>query len=343
MMKTMTRASRLRRMIYLLPAFFLFQLSCFASPIDDAADLSTQQAQEKQELNDMRKEMGDIKSIMNEAQQGMEQLRQKAAHAQSLQEVHLIARDAAWEVANGVSTMLFTYNGQLPGPVIRVKEGTPVRIVLHNQLREPTSLCLHGLVLPQAIAGLPRKEAGMVAPGATYAFQFNALTAGTYWYHPQVVHADQMARGLYGALVVEPVSTQPAYDRDVVLVLAKTVVEGKPFFTVNGKCAPLIPPIEVKSGERIRLRIINAGDFSCPIYLTGHRFDVVGHNGSDLLEPHLRRDTVCVEPGDRYDLEFTADNPGVWSLSSTVPEQTTTEGKFPGGIAVVVRYPEVLK
>jgi FtsP/CotA-like multicopper oxidase with cupredoxin domain len=239
--------------------------------------------------------------------------------------------------------MLLTYNGQLPGPVIRVKEGTPVRIVLHNNMRAPTSLCLQGLVLPQAIAGLPRKDAGMVAPGATYAFQFTAPAPGTYWYHPQVVHCDQMARGLSGALVVEPTSSQPSYDKDVVLVLGKVTVESKTFYTINGKSAPLIPPIELKSGERIRLRIINTSDASCPLYLTGHRFDVVAHNGSDLLEPHLRRDTVCVEPGDRYDLEFTADNPGVWSLASTIPAQTTTDGKFPGGFAVVVRYPDILK
>ena len=122
-----------------------------AREIDDAADLMTQQGQEKEELDDMRKELGDIKSTINEAQQGMDQLRKQTARAQTAQEVHLIARESSWEVAPSVSTMVSAYNGQLPGPVIRIKQGLQARIILHNQLSKPTSLCFHGMVLPHEI------------------------------------------------------------------------------------------------------------------------------------------------------------------------------------------------
>jgi FtsP/CotA-like multicopper oxidase with cupredoxin domain len=314
-----------------------------AAVIDDAADLSTQQQQEKNELDEMRKEMGSIKSTIREAQQGMDQVRQQARNAAAIQEVHLIAKEAPWEVAPGVSVNLLMYNAQEPGPVVRLIEGQPARIIVHNQLRTPTSMCFHGMILPHSVNGLPKRDAGLIAPGQTYAFQFVAPPAGTYWYHPQIIHGDEIAKGMYGAIVVEPASTRKSFDREAVLVLGQVNSANKTYFTVNGKSAPLIPPIEVKQGERVHLRVINGAEVACPLYLTGHRFDVVACNGSDTVEPHVVRDSVCVQPGDRYDLEFIANNPGVWSLVSAIPAQSSNDGKFPGGIAVIVRYPEALK
>lgn len=327
-----------------------------AAVIDDAADLATQQAQEKQELQEMRREIGDIKSTMTEAVSGMERLRQQAQQqAARSTEIHLVAKESSWEVAPGITASALTYNGQQPGPVIRVKEGEPVKIVLHNQLKAPTSLYFHGMTLPHTVDGLPRKEAGLVNPGQTYAFNFVAPAAGTYWYHPQVVHADQLGHGLYGVIVVEPIRGARSYERDFVLVFGQTPGAAKAtaagtnatsrastYFTVNGKSAPAIPPIEVRNGERIRLRLLNAASTACPIFLSGHRFEIINANGGDGLEPHITRDTLTLQPGDRYDLEFTANNPGVWSLASMLPAQTNNDGKFPGGIAVVVRYPDAL-
>jgi FtsP/CotA-like multicopper oxidase with cupredoxin domain len=319
-----------------------------AELIDDAADLMTQQAQEKSELQDMRKELGNIKSTMTEATQGMQKLKEKIQERANANnsEVHLIAKDTTWEVAPGITVPALTYNAQAPGPIVRVREGDNVRIFVHNQTKANTSMCFHGMVLPQNVSGLPRKDAGMVAPGQTYAFQFIAPSPGTYWYHPQVIHADQMAKGLYGAIVVVPAHRANTFDRDVVLVLGEVrsgaAAGSRTFYTVNGKSAPAIPPIEVHNGERIRLRVVNAASVACPLYLTGHKFEVVACNGSDSMEPHVTRDTITLQPGDRYDLEFTANNPGVWSLASLLPGQTSNDGKFPGGIAAVVRYPESL-
>jgi FtsP/CotA-like multicopper oxidase with cupredoxin domain len=317
--------------------------SSSAGVIDDAADLPTQQAQEKEELKDMHQELNDIKSTINEAQHGAEQVRRNMSNSATMQEVHLIAKETIWEPLPGVSTTILSYNGQEPGPVIRVLEGQPVRIILHNQMRMPTSLCFHGMMLPHAVAGLPRRDAGLVNPGQTYAFQLVAPAAGTYWYHPQVIHGDQLGLGLYGALIVEPVRSPQAFEHEEILMLGQTVSAGKTYFTVNGKSAPAIPPIEVKQNERVRLRVVNASANACPLYLTGHHFEVVGCNGSDALEPHVTRDTITLQPGDRYDLEFTANNPGVWSLASILPSQTNNDGRYPGGIAVVVRYPDALQ
>ncbi len=114
-------------------------------------------------------------------------------------------------------------------------------------------------------------------------------------------------------------------------------------FLCNGKSAQSIPPLELKNGERIRLRMVNASQQACPFSLTGHRLEIVSQNGSDPIEPHVIRDTITIHPGERMDLEFTADNPGVWSLSSMNMSQCSFNGQFPGGFAMVVRYPEALK
>jgi len=109
-------------------------------------------------------------------------------------------------------------------------------------------------------------------------------------------------------------------------------------YLVNGKPAPGVSPIELRKGDRVRLRLINAGQEVIPLYLTGHRLEIVSTNGGDRLEPHVFRDTISLNPSDRVDAEFTADNPGVWSLASELAHQASHKGKFPGGMACVVRY-----
>jgi FtsP/CotA-like multicopper oxidase with cupredoxin domain len=111
-------------------------------------------------------------------------------------------------------------------------------------------------------------------------------------------------------------------------------------FTINGMTGSSIKPMELRKGERIRLRLINASNQVIPISLTGHKLEIVAVNGSDSLEPHIFRDTITLNPSDRVDADFTADNPGVWSLASEIPEQASDLGAFPGGIACVVRYLE---
>jgi FtsP/CotA-like multicopper oxidase with cupredoxin domain len=199
----------------------------------------------------------------------------------------------------------------------------------------------------------------MVLPGQAFAYQFIAKQPGTYWYHPQITQSDQKTEGLAGVLVIEPKSQEKTYDKEIVTLFNDLTTHSEPpsaaapaahyravppgspghhYWLMNGKSAPAIPPIELKQGERVRLRAINAGQQPVTLFLSGHHFEVVAVNGSDALEPHTMRDTVTINPSDRYDLEFTANNPGVWSLASELYAQSTDEGKFPGGIACVVRY-----
>lgn len=351
--------------------------------LGEMGSLGQEQAQEKIELEDMKGELQDVKKTMSQAANAMSAVGAQLQQPQ-VKEFHLIAREAQWEVSAGVKVPVLAYNGQIPGPVMRVRQGDAIRIILHNQLKVPTSLYFQGLILPQSVDGLPRKQAGLLAPGDTYAYQFVADRPGTVWYHPQVIHQDQVYSGLSGVLIVEPQSAS-SYTTDVAMVVQQWDVAGAlktgkktaragnrgnaasasnsanmansgpdgdgqatdiaaarscamTYFTMNGKSAPGIPPIEVRKGDRVRLRTVNASQQMCPLYLTGHRFEIVAVNGSEPNDLVPRRDTITLQPGDRYDLEFVADNPGVWSLSSLLVDQSTNDGKFPGGLACVVRY-----
>ena len=348
-----------KRIVGLASATGLFLLlmitaawECGAATIDDAADLFTQQQQEKNELDEMKQEMENIKGNMHDALNEMGKVQKMMSGAQ-VREFHINAKESPWEVFPGCAVNAITYNNQIPGPAIRVAEGDQVKLVLHNALKTTTSLYIHGMKLPQKVDGLPRKGGGLLGPGEAYVYQFIAEHPGTFWYHPQVPHYDQMQKGLAGVIVVEPKSIPKTYERDFVIVISETngahsatatkhKLNGA-LFLANGKSAQAIAPLEVHNGERIRLRVVNASAEACPLTLTGHRLEVVAQNGSDSIEPHTARDTVTINAGERMDLEFTADNPGVWSLSSLKQNQCSFNGAFPGGIAMVVRYPDALK
>lgn len=353
--------------------------------------MAAEQARERQELQDMRDEVGDIKGTINDAMRQMTELNNQMKNNEYF-EAHLFAKESTVKVAGDVSITALTYNGKLPGPELKFFQGDKVRLVLHNQMKFPTSLHLHGMIIPGTVDGLPRPDSGIVKPGATYAYQFIANQPGTYWYHPQVIHGDQKAKGLFGSFVILPKGNRRADvpDKDVVLVIGDMKAEyrssesrssapsggydggsttkgdaasqsltGSPmrlfqavatskkdaqtFYLINGKSAPMAPPIDVRRGQKVRLRIINAGQAAVPLHLSGHRFEVLARDGSDMLEPRVYRDTITVNAGERVDVEFTADNPGLWALASEVFEQSSREGRTPGGIACILRYTDIVE
>lgn len=375
----MTPTTNLRRgFIALVSVFLFFSFTSLtavnASLLDEAGSVGEEQIKEKQELGNMRSEMDGITKEIDGALNELQNLTKKYqsnANAKVF-EMHLFARESKCAPLKGQSVNCLTYNGKIPGPVIRVRQGTRVKVVLHNQLKTSTSLYFHGLRAPHQVNGLPRKGAGIVPPGESFIYQFIANNSGTFWYHPQVVHANQRLKGLYGVLIVEPKLRSRPYDKDITLVFsklsskkitrtvkskstktAKTVSEDVAIaptskhdedlevaFLVNGKQAPQIPPIELRRGQRVKLRLINSSDEVVPVHLTGHKLEVISTNGGDKLEPHYFRDSITLNPSDRVDAEFIANNPGVWSLASELFYQASSNGKFPGGIALVVRYSE---
>jgi FtsP/CotA-like multicopper oxidase with cupredoxin domain len=202
------------------------------------------------------------------------------------------------------SGSLLGYDGNVPGPLLRTKQGEELRLRLFNELAEPTSLHWHGVRLPNAMDGVPDLTQPPLGPGASFDYRFRPPDAGTFWYHAHSSeHAD---RGLHGALIVE--EPEPVdVDRDVALVLGMPEgAESHPreLVLVNGSVRPDIP---VRSGERLRLRLINATSArGLALKLEGQAPWVMAIDGQ-ATEPFLAREgRVGLAPGSRVDLFLDA-------------------------------------
>lgn len=219
-------------------------------------------------------------------------------------------------------TEVWGYNGLVPGPEIRVRQGDRLRVLLENRLPEDTTIHWHGLRVPNAMDGVPRLTQDPVRPGEIFAYEFDVLDAGTFWYHPHQRGFEQVGRGLYGALVVEErESAALRVDREVTWVLGDwRLLEDASIradfgsrhdmshagrigntVTINGRVPE--KPFPVRAGERIRLRLINAA--SARIFgleFAGHRPVVVALDGHPV-DPHAPQSgRVVLGPGMRSDL-----------------------------------------
>ena len=254
-----------------------------------------------------------------------------------VKEYALSAEPVRWEYAKGKTITAWAFNGQVPGPEIRVTEGDKVKISFTNKLPKATTLHWHGLDVPNSQDGLPGVTQKAIEPGATYTYEFTAMPAGTHFYHAHGSgngdEAQQLDMGLSGAFVVEPKDNAKP-DRDYTLVLDEwqrnsdgsnmamadmggmDMAMGYNLFTINGKTYPDTAPLTVKQGEKVRVRLINAGTSTIhPIHLHGHQFKVVATDGNPVPEAaQLTKNTITVSPGETYDIEFIADNPGVWAF-----------------------------
>lgn len=280
----------------------------------------------------------------------------------------LTAKASQQELAPGVTLPVWTFNNSVPGPEIRVKQGETVKITLRNELPEPVSIHWHGYPVPNAMDGVPGVTQNAVQPGQSFTYEFKATVPGTYWYHSHQDSVNQVDRGLYGALIVEPKDGLKV-DRDYTLILdewmsagmnmsggnmsgsnmtgmdhsnmnmngsndnGKSMNHGQmnmgngnmgngghdmsmyDLFTINGKSGSLVEKLPVKQGEKVRIRLINAGFLTHQIHLHGHEFKITAVDGQPLNNPGVLKDNVvAIAPGERYDIEFEANNPGQWFI-----------------------------
>jgi FtsP/CotA-like multicopper oxidase with cupredoxin domain len=228
------------------------------------------------------------------------------------------------------ATDVWAYNGTVPGPELRFRQGEGLKIAVENALDVDTTVHWHGIRLPNGMDGVPNLTQPPIAgKGGRFLYEFDLPDAGTYWYHPHLGSPEQVGRGLYGALIVEE-RDPPAVDRDLVWVLsdwrldrqARNVSDFRNFMdsshagrigntvTVNGAIREAFP---VRAGERIRLRLINASN--ARIYaldFEGHQPWIValdGHpvaphwHGRVVLGPAMRADVILdctAAPGSRH-------------------------------------------
>ena len=242
--------------------------------------------------------------------------------AQNASPAALTAREAEVQLAppSYPATRIWGNDSALPGPVIRDAQGGRVTRRLINDLPQPTSVHWHGLRIDNAMDGVAGLTQDPVAPGGTFDYDFVAPDAGTYWYHAHNRSAEQVARGLYGALVVEEAEA-PETDRDEVLVLDDWLLDpqsgqiGADFLSRHsrshtGRLGNLVATngrhdhaIEVRRHKRLRLRLVNAANARIfQLALVGLEGWVVALDGMPLEAPAPVAETLLLGPGQRADL-----------------------------------------
>ncbi len=264
---------------------------------------------------------------------------------------NLAAAPVRWNILKDTVVTAWAYNGMVPGPLIRVTNGDKVRILVKNNLPEPTTIHWHGIAVPNDMDGIPDETQKPIQPGETFTYEFVAKPTGTYWYHSHFDSDKQISVGLSGAFIIDPVggpASKPAIDKVLMLnewrvidgqtyaAMPATGMDGN-FFAINAKAFPDTEVINAKVGQKIRLRLIGSGQMIHPMHLHGFPFKVVATDGNDVPESaQWTKDVISVAPGERYDIEFTPDRPGKWMLHCHIPHHTTNDHHEPGGLMMMI-------
>jgi manganese oxidase len=247
----------------------------------------------------------------------------------------LTASVIQWEVEPGKRVEAWAYNGQVPGPQIRVREGDRVRIILRNQLQQSTAVHFHGLLVPNDQDGVPFITQPPVKPGESYTYEFTVRNAGSHMYHSHHNAAEQVGKGLLGAFIVEPRRPRRIERADVDYVMV--INDGYHGYTINGKGFPATEPIVARLGQRVRIRFMNEGMMIHPMHLHGMAMTVIDKDGWPQPAP-WKCDTLNVAPGERWDVMVDCDNPGTWAFHCHIlPHAESAHGMFGMVTALVVQ------
>lgn len=235
-------------------------------------------------------------------------------------EIRLVAAPTRVQILDGRALEVWAYNGQIPGPTLRVRAGETLRVRLVNHLPQPTTIHWHGVRVPNAMDGVPHVTQPPVWPGEDFLYEFAPPDPGTYWFHPHLRGSEQVERGLHGVLIVEEPEPVP-FSRDLLWVVDDWSLDATgqidPAFntrsdlahdgrwgdvlTVNGRVGPMET---LALGERVRVRLVNVAngrvfnpDFGplCPRLVA---FD--GLPADRVLDP----EGLELAPGNRADLDL---------------------------------------
>lgn len=250
--------------------------------------------------------------------------------------------------APGVDFAGLAYNGTIPGPVLRIKHGQRLRAKFVNNSGEPATVHWHGMILPNKMDGVEGVTQAAVPDRESFLYEFTPDPPGTRWYHDHV--SDGVARGLFGLIIVEDPNDEPA-DKEFALVFhdvpklstiqaAMMGTSNAPMVDpigspemlgmqpndkmgdevayvahcINGSSYPNTKKLAVKTGDRVRLRILNANPTQTRyVRLAGHRLTVT-HSDGNRLEKPIEVDALRIGVAERYDAYFTVSKPGAFLL-----------------------------
>lgn len=237
-------------------------------------------------------------------------------------EVQVTAQTASLSLVPGGPTTVWSYNGLLPGPMIRARVGNRVIVHFTNNLPADTTIHWHGLRVPAAMDGMPGHSQPPVAPGGHFDYDFEVPDASTFWYHPHVDAAEQVGNGLYAPFIVDDPAEPQDLGDEVVMVLSDMALEpngalspadqGGDINTLFGREGNLLlvngkvkPTLRARPGRPQRWRLINAAKSRYfQISLPGHKFVRIGGDGGLMTSP-VSVDMPVIAPAERADLIVT--------------------------------------
>ncbi|GHB39856.1 hypothetical protein GCM10007094_31390 [Pseudovibrio japonicus] len=267
--------------------------------------------------------------------------------------------EARLTVARGFETNVWAYNGQVPGPLIRVREGDSIEAHVTNNTRGAHTIHWHGIHQKNTwrMDGAPGiNTTDINSGGGTDTYKFVADRKGSLWYHCHVEVPNHVGvRGMWGPLIVDPLEPLPIekeVTKDAILMFSawnsevaddyfakQDPTDNLNYFSVNGKSFPYNQPIRVQKGDVLRLRLYGAS-IDVAFHLHGHDMLVTHRDGLPVPAPYYA-DTVYVAMGQRVDVIVRCDNPGRWPAHDHNDHHLSNDGNAPGGLFTIIEYDEV--
>jgi len=263
------------------------------------------------------------------------------------------------EISPGVNIKTIAYNGQVPGPVLRLRQGVPVTIDVSNESPNEEIVHWHGLTTDSLNDGAMEEGSLMIPPGRHLRYNLTPNPAGSRWYHTHTSAGANLDIGTYtgqfGFLLVEGVSDPNHYDQEVFLAIHHwepsfvPMVEtmqaqsanhpmtsgsdvGYKYATINQHRLGAGEPLRVKQGQRVLMRLLNASATENVILaLPGHTFRIIAMDGNPVPNPK-EVEVVSLAVAERVDAIVEMKSPGVWVLGSTLEKSRQM------GLGIVVEY-----
>ena len=256
----------------------------------------------------------------------------------------LVERAAPWTIRPGLTVMANTYDGVVPGPAIVVDQGDRVEIDYVNDLATPDTIHLHGIHgIPVSMDGVPGISQQLIPQGGHFRYAFVANQAGTFIYHTHDNEA-MLDSGLYGAIVVRPAhpsAIERGLAHDFLEIISSWPINSstESEFSLNGKSYPATQQLNVRKGERFRIRWINiSGENFHTMHTHGHDQRVIARDATPLGYTDVE-DTLLVGPGQRADVVVTADaQPGTWLVHCHVTDHIQDAQGMPDGLITAIHY-----
>jgi FtsP/CotA-like multicopper oxidase with cupredoxin domain len=274
-------------------------------------------------------------------------------------DIRLRIEECSVEIGKGINLKTVAYNGQVPGPTLRLTEGKPVSIEVTNATSSPDLVHWHGLAIGSLSDGAMEEGSPMIEPGKTLRYSFTPRPSGTRWYHTHAVAGANLTLGTYsgqfGFLLINGAHDPGHYDQEVNLAVRHWEPSFAPmvetmraqsanlpltsgsdvvyrYATFNQHMLGQGEPLRVKQGQRVLMRLLNASATeNVVLALPGHTFKIIAMDGNPVPNPRSV-ELLSLAVAERVDAIVEMNNPGVWILGSTLEKSRAM------GLGIVVEY-----